>query len=160
CTYEGGMREPCITWWPGRIKPGVVNDMGATMDVYTTILTLAGAEVPSDRVVDGLDLSPVLFGTGPSPRKTMFYYRGAKIYAVRKGQYKAHFFTKPAYGKGKEERHDQPLLFHLGHDPSEKHDIARDHPEVIRDIKKEVALHLANLTLGEDQLAKRIEKKG
>jgi arylsulfatase A-like enzyme len=68
CTFEGGMREPCITWWPGRIKPGVVNDMGATMDVYTTILTLAGAKVPSDRVVDGVDLSPALFGTGTSPR--------------------------------------------------------------------------------------------
>jgi len=158
CTYEGGMREPCITWWPATIKPGVVNDMGATMDVYTTILTLAGAKVPTDRVVDGLDLSPVLFGTGPSPRNTMFYYRGAKIYAVRKGQYKAHFFTKSAYGRDKEESHDPPLLYHLGNDPSEKYDIAKDHPEVIRDIKKEVALHLANLTPGADQLAKRIEK--
>ncbi|MHC4330484.1 MAG: sulfatase family protein [Planctomycetota bacterium] len=158
CTFEGGMREPCITWWPGRIKPGVVNDMGATMDVYTTILTLAGAKVPSDRVVDGVDLSPALFGTGTSPRNTMFYYRGAKIYAVRKGQYKAHFFTKSAYGRDKEKRHDPPLLFHLGHDPSEKHNIAKDHPEVIRDIQKEVALHLSNLTPGEDQLAKRIKK--
>ena len=159
CTYEGGMREPCIMWWPATIKPGVINDMGATMDVYTTILTLAGAEVPTDRVVDGMDLSPVLFGTGPSPRNTMFYYRGAKIYAVRKGQYKAHFLTKSAYGGDKEENHNPPLLYHLGHDPSEKYDIAKDHPEVIRDIKKEVALHLANLTPGEDQLAKRIEKK-
>ena len=159
CTFEGGMREPCIMWWPGSIKPGVVNDMGATMDVYTTILTLAGAEVPSDRVVDGLDLSPALFGTGSSPRKTVFFYRGAKIYAVRKGPYKAHYFTKSAYGKDKEVRHDPPLLYHLGHDPSEKFNIAKTHPEVIADIQKEVALHLANLTPGEDQLAKRIPKK-
>ena len=158
CTFEGGMREPCIMWWPETIKPGVVNDMGATMDLYTTILTLVGADVPADRVVDGLDLSPVLFGTGPGPRNTMFYYRGAKIYAVRKGQYKAHFFTKSAYGEDKEESHDPPLLYHLGNDPSEKYDIAKDHLEVIRDIKKGLALHLANLTPGEDQLAKRIEK--
>jgi len=158
CTYEGGMREPCITWWPGRIKPAVVNSMGATMDVYTTILTLAGAKVPADRVVDGMDLSPVLFGTGPSPRNTMFYYRGAKLYAVRKGQYKAHFFTRSAYGRDKEESHNPPLLYHLGHDPSEKYDVSKDHPEVIEDIQKEVALHLANLKPGEDQLAKRIEK--
>jgi len=160
CTFEGGMREPCIMWWPGRIKPGVVNDMGATMDLYTTILTLAGAKVPDDRVVDGLDLSPALFGTGPSPRKTMFYYRGAKLYAARKGLYKTHFLTMPAYGKGAEEMHDPPLLYHLGHDPSEKYDISKDHPEIIEDIRKEVAQHLANLTPGEDQLAKRIEKKG
>ena len=157
-TFEGGMREPCITWWPGRIKPGVVNDIGATMDLYTTILTLAGAEVPSDRVVDGLDLSPALFATGPSPRKTMFYYRGTKLYAVRKGPYKAHLFTKPSYGKGEEEMHDPPLLYHLGHDPSEKYDVAKDHPDVIEDIRKEIALHRANLTPGENQLAKRIKK--
>ncbi|UCC97744.1 MAG: sulfatase-like hydrolase/transferase [Phycisphaerales bacterium] len=159
CTFEGGMREPCVMWWPGRIKPGVVNDMGATMDLYTTILTLAGVKVPTDRIVDGLDLSPALFGTGSSPRKTMFYYRGAKLYAARKGPYKAHFFTKPAYGKGQEKRHEPPLLYHLGHDPSEKYDISKDHPEVIQDIHKEVALHLANLIPGQDQLAKRITEK-
>ena len=158
CTFEGGMREPCIMWWPGTIKPGLVNDIGATMDLYTTILTLAGAKVPDDRVVDGLDLSPALFGTGPSPRKTMFYYRGTKLYAARKDLYKAHFITKPAYGNGAETMHDPPLLYHLGHDPSEKYDISKDHPEVIKDIQKEVALHLANLTPGEDQLAKRISK--
>jgi arylsulfatase A-like enzyme len=132
--------------------------MGATMDLYTTILTLAGAEVPTDRVVDGLDLSPALFATGSSPRNTMFYYRGTKLYAVRKGPYKAHFITKPAYGKGEETMHDPPLLYHLGHDSSEKYDISRNHPEIIADIRKEVALHLANLTPGEDQLAKRIKK--
>jgi len=158
CTFEGGMREPCVMWWPGRIKPGVVNDMGATMDLYTTILTLAGAEVPTDRVVDGLDLSPALFGTGPSPRNTMFYYRGTKLYAVRKGPYKAHFFTRSAYGKDKEVTHDPPLLYHIGHDPSEKYDVSKDHPEVIADIRQEVALHQANLVPGEDQLAKRIKK--
>jgi len=158
CTFEGGMREPCIMWWPGRIKPGVVNGMGATMDLYTTILTLAGAAVPTDRVLDGFDISPALFGTGPSPRKTMFYYRGTKLYAVRKGPYKAHFFTKPAYGKGEEQKHDPPLLYHLGHDPSEKYDVAKDHPGVIEDIRKEIALHRANLTPGENQLVKRIQK--
>jgi arylsulfatase A-like enzyme len=159
CTFEGGMREPCIMWWPGKIKPAVVNDMGSTMDIYTTILTLAGAKVPTDRVVDGLDLSPALFGTGHSPRKNMFYYRGAKLYAARKGPYKAHFITKSAYGKSKEEYHDPPLLYNLEHDPSEKYDISKDNPEMIIEIRKEVALHLANLKLGEDQLAKRIEKK-
>lgn len=159
CTYEGGMREPCIMWWPGTIKPGVVNDIGATMDVYTTILTLAGAKVPDDRVVDGMDLSPVLHGTGPSPRKVVFYYRGARLWAIRKGPYKAHFSTRSGYGKDKEVRHDPPLLYHLGHDPSEKFNIADDHPEVLADIQKEVALHMANMTPGEDQLVKRIPKK-
>ncbi len=160
CTFEGGMREPCIMWWPGKIKPAIVHDIGATMDVYTTILTLAGAEVPTDRVVDGMDLSPALFGAGPSPRETMFYYRGTKLYAVRKGPFKAHFYTKPAYGGGKEKRHDPPLLYNLGHDPSEKYDVSKNHPQVIEDIRREVERHRANLKRGQGRLAKRIEKKG
>jgi len=159
CTYEGGMREPTILWWPGRIAPGVVHDMGATMDLYTTIIKLAGGEVPSDRIVDGLDLRPALFGEGPSPRQTMFYYRGAQIYAVRKGPYKAHFITKSAYSRDKAVTHDPPLLYHLEHDPSEKYNVAKDHPDVIADIRAEIAQHTQALVKKEDQLAKRIKKK-
>lgn len=155
-TWEGGMREPCIMWWPGRIKPGVVHDMGCTMDLFTTCLKLAGANVPSDRVIDGLDLSPAMFGTGTGPRDVMFYYRGTKLYAVRKGPYKAHFITKPAYGSDiKETEHNPPLLYHLGHDPSEQFDISADYSDVIAEIRKEVDKHLAKLVKGEDQLAKR-----
>ncbi len=158
CTYEGGMREPTICWWPGKIKPGIVQDMGATMDLYTTILKLAGAKVPSDRVVDGLDLRPALFGTGPSPRKTVFYYRGTELFAVRKGPYKAHFVTQSGYRGDKPVKHDPPVLYNLEHDPSEKYDIAQDHPDVIADIMKEVEKHRATLKPGEDQLVKRIQK--
>jgi len=158
CTWEGGMREPCIMWWPGKIKPGVVGDIGSTMDLFTTVLRLAGASVPIDRVIDGVDLRPVLFGTGPSPRSVMFYYRGTKLYAVRKGPYKAHFFTKPAYGRNIEEtKHDPPLLYNLAHDPSEKFDVSQDHPEIIADIRKEVEQHQAGMVPGEDQLAKTIK---
>jgi len=158
CTYEGGMREPTICWWPGKIKPGIVRDMGATMDLYTTILKLGGAKVPTDRVVDGLDLRPALFGTGPSPRQTMFYYRGSELYAVRKGPYKAHFITRSGYRRDKPVKHDPPVLYHLEHDPSEKYNVAKDHPDVIADIFKEVEKHRAALKRGEDQLAKRIKK--
>ena len=156
------MREPAVMYWPGRIKPAVVNDIGCTMDLFTTMIKLAGGEIPQDRVIDGVDLRPVLFGRGRSPRDVMFYYRGAKLYAVRKGQYKAHFITKPVYifdRKIEETVHEPPLLYHLGHDPSEKYDISSKHPEVIEDIQREVKKHLANLVPGEDQLAKRLPKK-
>ena len=158
CTWEGGMREPCVMWWPGKVKPGVVGDIGSTMDLFTTVLKLAGAPVPTDRVIDGVDLRPVLLGTGPSPRRVMFYYRGTKLYAIRKGPYKAHFFTKPAYGRNIEEtKHDPPLLYNLAHDPSEKFDVSQNHPEIIADIRNEVEQHLAGLVPGEDQLAKTIK---
>ncbi len=158
CTFEGGMREPCLTWWPGTIRPAVVHEIGTTMDLYTTILKLAGAEVPSDRVVDGLDLRPVLLGTGPSPRDTVFYYRGTQLYAVRKGRYKAHFTTRSAYGSDQPVAHDPPLLYDLGQDPSEKYDVAKDHPAVIEEIKKVVEQHRRTVTPVENQLAQRIKK--
>ncbi|OHB63787.1 MAG: arylsulfatase [Planctomycetes bacterium RBG_13_62_9] len=158
CTFEGGMREPCLMWWPGRIKPAVVRQIGTTMDLYPTILKLAGAELPTGRVLDGFDLRPVLFDKGASPRDAVFYYRGVQLYAVRKGPYKAHFITRLAYGKDQPVPHDPPLLFHLGHDPSEKHDVAKAHPDVIAEIRKEVERHRSTLVPAEDQLAKVVKK--
>ena len=83
-TYEGGMRVPTIARWPGKVKPGVFSDeLGSTMDIFTTCLVLAGVEPPTDRVIDGKNLAPVLLGTGPCERVLLFYYRGKRLIAVR-----------------------------------------------------------------------------
>jgi len=141
-TWEGGMREPTLAWWPGRIPAGTVSqDLGSTMDIYTTSIKLAGGEVPSDRVVDGQDLSPVLFQSGPGPRDEMVYYRGTRLMAIRKGPWKAHFITKPAYGREPFKDHDPPVLYQLEHDPSEKYDVAKDHPDVIETLKAAAEKH-------------------
>lgn len=141
-TFEGGMRVPAIFWWPGTVQPGTVMDMGSTLDLLPTLLQLAGAELPADRVLDGFDLRPALTGTGPSPRNVMFFYRGAELYAVRQGPYKAHFITEGEYGDGPPRTvHPTPLLYHLGEDPGERFDIAGDHPEVIADILEIVEQH-------------------
>ncbi|MCX7826850.1 MAG: sulfatase-like hydrolase/transferase, partial [Verrucomicrobiae bacterium] len=158
-TWEGGMREPGIFWWPGSIQPGVVTqEIACTMDVFTTILTLAGAPVPKDRVIDGLDLTPLLLGAGPSPRTTMFYYRCTQRYAMRKGAFKAHFITRASYGNDKTETHDPPLLFNLNHDPPEKFDVAKKHPDVIKAIRTEIAAHQATMKSGENQIEKTLPK--
>lgn len=159
-TWEGGMREPTIFWWPGKLKRGVVSEMGSTLDLFVTFCKLSGSKIPDDRVMDSNDLRPVLFGKGKSTRKTMFYYRGSKLYAVRKGPFKAHLFTQTAYQKKNPViKHDPPLLFNVETDPSEKYDVADQYPEVIADILAELKKHLANLVRGEDQLAKRMPKK-
>jgi arylsulfatase A-like enzyme len=159
-TWEGGMREPCLMWWPGSIAAGTTSqELSCTMDLFTTILKLAGAEVPKDRPIDGLDLSPVLFGKGASPRTTMFYYRDTQLYAVRKGLFKAHFITRSAYGGDKPAPHDPPLLFHLGHDAAEQFNVAKDHAEVLADIAKEVTAHKAGMKPGENQLDKPLPMK-
>ncbi len=153
-TWEGGMREPCIFWAPGRIKPRIVTGIGTTMDLYTTFSQLAGVPVPDDRVVDGMDLSSTLFEGEESPRREMFYYRGDRLFAVRVGDYKAHFITQSGYEPQATE-HDPPLLYNLNVDPSEKYDIAADHPEMIEVIMEVVRQHNEALVKGPDMLKDR-----
>jgi arylsulfatase A-like enzyme len=158
-TWEGGMREPGIAWWPGRIRAGAVNhELACTMDLFNTSLKLAGAEVPKDRVIDGVDMAPLLFSTGPGHREAFFYYRGTQLYAVRKGPFKAHFITQPSYGAEPPTRHDPPLLYHLGHDPSERFDVAKKRADVLADINTLVAEHQAKLVPAKSQLEEVVKE--
>eukprot|EP01090_Pellita_catalonica_P007865 TRINITY_DN18475_c0_g1_i1.p1 TRINITY_DN18475_c0_g1~~TRINITY_DN18475_c0_g1_i1.p1 ORF type:complete len:309 (+),score=38.23 TRINITY_DN18475_c0_g1_i1:58-984(+) len=94
-TWEGGQRVAAIAWWPGKIKRGIVTDeMAVNIDIFPTILNLAGLPIPSDRIIDGKDLAPLLFAQQPV-RDTFFYYglKGAMLYAVRHKCYKVHYFT-------------------------------------------------------------------
>ena len=146
---------PAIFWWPGRIRPAVVQDMGAMMDLLPTLSALSGATVPRDRILDGHDLSRVLLRGEPSPREDVFYYRGPKLYALRHGPYKAHFFTKSEYGSDAEKAHDPPLLYDLDQDPGEKYEIGARHPEAIAAIRRIAAEHARTLQPVENQLTKR-----
>jgi arylsulfatase A len=160
-TWEGGMREPTVMWaHPKPLAQGIIHDLGSTLDLLPTLVSLAGAKLPKDRTYDGYDLTPVLHGHGKSPRDTMFYYHGEQLYAVRHGAYKAHFFTKERYVRMKEARvHETPLLYNLDHDPSEKHDIAKGNEAVIAKIRKLAAAHTATVKPVKDNLVERIAKK-
>jgi arylsulfatase A-like enzyme len=152
-TWEGGMREPAIAWWPGHIPGGrVTQELGCTMDLFTTFTRLGGGTVPTDRVIDGVDLGPLLLGTGSSPRESMLYYRGQRLMAARKGPWKAHFITQPGYGPERPEHHNPPLLFQLEHDPGESQNLAADHSEAIAEIMRLVDDHRATLEVPPSQL--------
>jgi arylsulfatase A-like enzyme len=154
-TWEGGMREPTLAWWPGRIKAGLVSlELGCTMDIFATSITLAGGKLPDDRPLDGMDLSPVLFDQETSPRGSVFYYRGYNLMAVRLGDWKAHFATHGSYGSQPKQPvpHDPPLLFHLGHDPGEQHPIQPAPPEVLAKIQKLVEEHKRTMKFAPSQL--------
>jgi len=167
-TFEGGMREPTIFWWPENLKPGVVMDLGTTMDLMPTFCSLSNTPLPLDRQYDGYDISPVLFGTGSGEREVVLYYRGQQVYAVRKGDYKAHFITQLEYGS--RSAHpitapemevvntptvlEDPLLYNLSVDPGEKYNIAEDHPEIIEEIRKVLAQHQKSIVEVENQLEK------
>lgn len=142
-TWDGGMREPSICWWPGTIPAGQVSaELGTTMDIYATSLALAGATLEKDRIVDGYDLTESLKGNSKSPREIVYYYRGTRLMALRKGPWKAHFATQESYtGNNKRIEHDPPVLYNLEVDPSEKWNVAEKHPEVIAEIKAAADAH-------------------
>ncbi|MCX8037656.1 MAG: sulfatase [Candidatus Sumerlaeia bacterium] len=158
-TWEGGMREPCIAWWPGKIQANTVShELASTMDFFNTALELAGVPVPTDRQIDGVSLAPILFGTGPGRRTMMFFYRDDELYAVRKGPWKLHLITEAGYND-KPVKHDPPLLFHLEHDPSEQWDVAKENPEVVADLLREVEKHRAGVKPVPCQLTGVIKEK-
>ncbi len=138
-TWEGGMRVPGIAWWPGKVPAGMVSrELGNVMDLYTTCLALAGAKPPADRPIDGLDLRRVLFGPGPSVRQIQWFYRGSHLMAVRQGPWKLHVATQDAYGPPNPVLHDPPLLYNVDRDPSERFDVAKENPEVVKELLRDI----------------------
>lgn len=155
-TWEGGMREPTLFWSPGKIAPSIVDRMGSTMDLFHTFSKMAGVPLPDDRILDSYDLSPLLFENQKGERDQLFYYRGTELYALRMGEFKAHYITQGAYGiYGGKEIHNPPLLYNLNHDPSEQFNIADKHPEILKEMKKRIAEHQEKMVMGEDQLKDR-----
>lgn len=153
-TWEGGMREPAIAWWPDTIAPGQVSQaLATTMDLFSTSLVLAGADLPQDRIIDGVNLMPILTGQKEKVRDVVYYYREKKLYAVRKGPWKVHFITQSAYDGDKPVHHKTPRLYNLEEDPGERFNVATNHPQVISDIMETVKEHKDNLRQGKDQLA-------
>ena len=147
------MREPAIAWWPGRIKAGVVNtNLACMLDLFPTTLKLAGTTPPTDRVIDGLDLSATLLSDAPSPRHAFFYYRGTRLFAVRQDQWKLHLFTQKGYGQPQPDAHEPPLLFDLNVDPGESFNVATNHPAVVADLLKEIETHRATVVPVKSQL--------
>ena len=156
-TWEGGVRVPAIAWWPGKIAGGqVVRELASALDIFPTFVHLAGAQMPSDRPIDGYDLTSVLLKGARSPRDEFFYYQGEELFAVRKGPFKAHFKTQAIFGQ-KLESHDPPLLFNLRQDPSEKYDVASSNAAILTQIQHLARDHQATVSPVENQLRKGLQ---
>jgi arylsulfatase A-like enzyme len=90
-TLEGGVRVPFIARWPGRIPAATVSDEAITiMDLLPTLTQLAGGDVPTDRVIDGKDIWPLLAGKpdAKSPHEAIYYLRGRDVAGIRVGDWK------------------------------------------------------------------------
>jgi len=95
--FEGGVREPCIMHWPGRVPAGTVsNQIAGNIDLLPTFAKLTGAPLPTDRVLDGRDITSLMFtADAPAVRDTQLYYtRGVEVGAIRQGEWKL-FLTDP-----------------------------------------------------------------
>lgn len=125
-TFEGGMRVPTVAMWKGRIRAGsVYDDMALQMDWFPTFAALAGVAPDASRVLDGEDLSPVLFGTGKRKGDSYLYFDGAKAECFRKGNYKIKMpfpGTVPVAWRKAVAAHDT-LLFDLKQDPGEANNL-------------------------------------
>jgi arylsulfatase A-like enzyme len=171
-TWEGGMREPAIFWWPGTIKPAVVTGIGSELDLLQTFAALSDATPPSDRPLDGYDLSPTLKGGTPSPRHTIFYYASnggypAPLVAVRQGPYKLHLQVpqqgQRGAGAAAQGSATAPQgsataakveLYNLDEDPSEKFDLAESRADKVSELRRIAEEHQKNVTPGPNQLGR------
>jgi arylsulfatase A len=163
-TWEGGMREPAIFWWPGTITPAVVTGIGSELDLLQTFAAVAGATPPSDRPLDGYDLSATLKRGAPSPRQTIFYYATnagypAPLVAVRQGPYKLHLQV-PEQGRGGGAAAAEGTaaakveLYNLDEDPSEKFDLAASRADKVSELRRIAEEHLKAVIPAANQLGR------
>jgi arylsulfatase A len=131
-TWEGGLRVPCVIRWPGAIPPGAIrHDVVTSMDFLPTLVSIVGATLPVDRLIDGRDVTTILTGNGPRPGdRPFFYYLGDQLEAVRHGRWKLQV------RRGAEEVHE---LYDLRADIGETRNAYDDHPRVVRRLERELA---------------------
>jgi arylsulfatase A-like enzyme len=122
-TLEGGVRVPTIAWWPGKIPAGTSTDaISGMLDVLPTFAAVAGAKVPTDRKIDGVNQWPVLVGNPATPpRDAFFYYRGLVLEAVRSGPWKLHL--------------EKGELYQLDHDIGEAKNVAEQNPAEVKRLR-------------------------
>ena len=165
-TWEGGIRSPSFAYWKGMIEPfSRSSEVVSSLDVMPTLSSLAGVDLPPNRVIDGRDMSDVILRNGKSKHEFLFIYGtchlGIGTYgvsAVRHGKYKAHFCTSPGGGGNQslaKKYTPYPLLFDVEKDPSESTPISTgDMPTNIHDqeamgrIMKAYAMEVATFVQG------------
>ncbi|BDS05864.1 hypothetical protein NT6N_09040 [Oceaniferula spumae] len=118
--FDGGPRVPGVIRAPGRIPAGQsIDELMTAMDLLPTFAKLSGGKVPTDRVIDGKDVWPVLTEQAKSPHQAYFYHTQNELKAVRSGPWKLHV------------KRGKPIaLYNLDKDIGEKNNVLKHHPEV------------------------------
>ena len=129
--WEGGQRVPAIIRWKDKIRGGQVNtDLAAMIDWFPTFVKLAGGAIPTDRIIDGVDIAPVLFGTGKRENQDFAYLQNRLIHAYRSGDWKIKLPSDVQIGNFWVEdvaAHDT-VFFNLRNDIAERIDVKNEYP--------------------------------
>jgi arylsulfatase A-like enzyme len=154
-SFEGGVREPCIMRWPGKIPAGTTcPQIAGNIDMLPTFAKLIGVEPPTDRVIDGRDITSLMFNPKAGPvRDTHLYFGGNKLAAIRQGDWKLFLNTpgdatqaesdaedgKKAKKAGAKKKGDTspPGLYDLARDAGETKDVAAAHPDIVARLREE-----------------------
>ncbi len=125
--WEGGHRVPAVAYWPGRIKPGTMTSQTTLgMDMFSTMVSIAGAKLPAGLKLDGTNLLGMLTEDRKLPERTLFWrYRNQK--AVRKGPWKLLV------------QDDNVKLYNLSDDLAEKENLVNAKPAMVRELQGELA---------------------
>ena len=133
--YEGGFRVPAIIRWPGKVKPGAVeNGLFSGLDWFPTLTAAAGNPDITNQLLKGVKLGDrtyknhldgynqmdLLLGTGPSKRHELFYFGGPHLGAVRIDDFKFRFYEQPQGWPGPKVTTDMPTMVNLRQDPFER----------------------------------------
>lgn len=151
-TYEGGQRVPFIVHWKGTIEPSESDELISSLDLFPSLATIAGGEVPKDRIIDGMDLSELMLGrTDRSKRDTFFYYLRNTLEAARVGDWKLHVSKLKMSRENEEASKDSAIpkvnaydniavyeLYNLRDDPGEQHNLYNEHPDIVEMIMKKI----------------------
>eukprot|EP00004_Rigifila_ramosa_P015061 TRINITY_DN3478_c0_g1_i1.p1 TRINITY_DN3478_c0_g1~~TRINITY_DN3478_c0_g1_i1.p1 ORF type:complete len:987 (-),score=177.56 TRINITY_DN3478_c0_g1_i1:58-2631(-) len=179
--WEGGIRVPGIAYWPGTVPPAqVYTQPVSTLDIFPTVLSLAGIPPPLDRIIDGKDISPILINGArqPSPHVSMFHYCGENLAAVRTAKFKVVYQAPvwtdpasqscpydPAIGAGtcgcagnEIIELNPPQIFDMDADPVEQNPLTPanfvDYAAVLASADAAKAAHRATMVPGENQMSK------
>ena len=148
-TFEGGQRVPAVVRWPGKIPAGqTIDELTTAMDLLPTFAALAGTGIPSDRVIDGRDILPVLTEDAKTPHEAFFFFKGNALKAVRSGKWKLHLGKAKGNAKarrGKGSSSPVMALYDLDRDRAEERNLLNEHPEVVEKLRSEAKIFEAEL---------------
>jgi arylsulfatase A len=135
-TWEGGVRVPTLAWWPGKIPAAsAVDAVAGTIDLLPTIVTLAGGKVPAEPIIDGRDISSLLFEKSKqSPREAHYYFKGYSLEAVRQGPWKlaiAPQIETMGQSLSDDAKGTEPRLYNLDEEIGERTNVAAQNPEIV-----------------------------